>query len=377
MTWNATQRGPIDAALQGAVDRREIPGVVALATTAEEVVYEGAFGRRRSDGEEPLTADAVFQIMSMTKPVTSVATVMLIEDGAIGIDDRLSDYLADYRDMDVIEGWDPGSDTLTTRPANGPATIRHLLANTAGMGYSFCSPTLFSLEQVRGPLSTRAPLLHDPGARFTYSPATRVLGDVVAAVSGRPLETFFDERIFAPLGMTDTAYAHPDLDARLVPPHHWTWPGLTPMDPFPVFVAGDGGLHSTAADYARFLRCLLAGGSPLLRPETFARMLENQLGEGTVAEQPEAHPGLTRPFPKNAGRDTFGLGFQLDAVGAPGLRSRGSFSWSGLLNTHFWGDPARGVGGIVLMQVLPFYDPRCMAAAEAFERGVYGALDAG
>lgn len=374
MTWDAADRRAIDTALQEAVDRREIPGVVALATTAREVVYQGAFGRRVARDDTPLAEDAVFQIMSMTKPVTSVATMMLVEEGTIGIDDAVGDYLPDYRQMEVIERWDPGTDSLVTRPAIGPVTIRQLLANTSGMGYGFCSPRLFSLEQVRGSLSTRGPLLHEPGERFTYSPGTRVLGELIATVSEMPLQSFFEERIFAPLGMTDTAFEHPDPPTRLVPPHCWAFRGLVPMDPMPVFVAGDGGLHSTADDYGRFLRCLLGGGAPLLAPETFTGMLESQLGSGTVTEQPEVNPGLARPFPINAGRDTFGLGFQIETVGAPGLRAPGSFSWSGLFNTHFWGDPARGIGGIILMQVLPFYDARAMAAFAAFERGVYRAL---
>jgi CubicO group peptidase (beta-lactamase class C family) len=171
--------------------------------------------------------------------------------------------------------------------------------------------------------------------------------------------------------MTDTGYDYADDASRLVPPHVWTMEGLKPVEPFPVMVVGDGGLYSTAQDYARFLQCLLAGGAPLLRPETFSSMIENQIGGLVIELQPEGHPAMTRPFPNNAGTDTFGLGFQLDNTGAAGLRSKGSYSWSGLFNTHFWGDPVRGVGGIILMQMLPFYDPRCMALAEAFERGVY------
>lgn len=362
----------IDTILQAAVDRHELPGVVALATTASEIIYEGAFGRMRTDAETPIEADTLFNIMSMTKPVTSVAVMMLIEAGTIGLGDSLADYLPDYKDMQVIESWNASTGKLATRPAHSAITIRQLLSNTSGMGYAFCSPLLFSIDPSPFGLDTHSPLLHDPGERFTYGPSARALGELIAAVSGQPLDTFIRERIFTPLGMTDTGYDYAGKESQLASPHVWTMDGLKPTELFPIAVMGDGGLHSTAPDYARFLQCLLAGGAPLLQPETFARMIDNQIGTLAVETQPEGNPAMTRPFPINAGADTFGLGFQLDNVGAEGLRSRGSYSWSGLLNTHFWGDPVRGIGGIILMQVLPFYDPRCMALAEAFERGVYG-----
>ena len=361
----------IDTTLQAAVDRHELPGVVALATTASEVIYQGAFGRLRTDADTPMETDALFNIMSMTKPVTSVAVMMLIEAGSVGLDDALADHLPDYKDMQVIEAWNASTGELTTRPARSAITIRQLLANTSGMGYAFCSPLLYSIDQNPIGLDTHSPLLHDPGERFSYGPSTRVLGDLIAAVSGQRLDAFFDEHLFGPLGMSDTAYDYAGEESRVVRPHVWTMAGLTPTELFPISIVGDGGLYSTAQDYGRFLQCLLRQGEPLLPAAAFAGMIENQLGDLVVETQPEGNPGLTRPFPNNAGTDTFGLGFQIDNVGTAGLRSKGSYSWSGLFNTHFWGDPVRGIGGIILMQVLPFYDPRCMALAEAFERGVY------
>ena len=361
----------IDTSLQAAVDRHELPGVVALATTASEVIYQGAFGRLRTDAETPMETDTLFNIMSMTKPVTSVAVMMLIEAGTIGLEDALADHLPDYKDMQVIEAWNPSTGELSTRPARSAITIRQLLSNTSGMGYAFCSPLLFSIDPSPFGLDLHSPLLHEPGERFTYGPSTRALGHLIAAVSGQPLDVFLRERIFTPLGMTDTGYDYTGKEARLASPHVWTMEGLKPTQVFPISVMGDGGLHSTAQDYARFLQCLLAGGAPLLQPESFSSMIDNQIGTLAVEIQPEGNPAMTRPFPNNAGADKFGLGFQLDNTDADGLRSKGSYSWSGLLNTHFWGDPVRGLGGIILMQVLPFYDPRCMALSEAFERGVY------
>ena len=138
---------------------------------------------------------------------------------------------------------------------------------------------------------------------------------------------------------------------------------------------GDGGLISTATDYAKFLRCLLNDGAPLISPATFLQAVSNQIGDLHVMEQPAANPNLTHPFPTGSGTDKFGFGFQVHQATEPGMRSPGSYSWCGLLNTYFWGDPVKKVGGILLMQVLPLYEPRCLEALHGFEQRLYQMIE--
>jgi CubicO group peptidase (beta-lactamase class C family) len=227
-------------------------------------------------------------------------------------------------------------------------------------------------------------LLHDPGARWTYGESTRVLGTLVEEVSGQALGDFMAERIFVPLGMSDTFYTVPaPKKGRVVTVHRTTRDGLV-ESPNPADVTapvyGDGGLHSTAADYAKFIQLFLNDGRApngvrLLSEATVALIGQNHLGAIFVEQQPAALPALTEPFPLGAGRDKFGLGFQITGPHADRLaRSPGSMSWAGLFNTEFWIDRARGVGGVLLMQYLPFYDAAAIETLQGFERRVYEGL---
>jgi CubicO group peptidase (beta-lactamase class C family) len=377
--------GEIDSYLTSVVRNTRIPGIVALVVDADRVLYAGAFGRQDVAGDVPMANDTIFRIASMTKPVTSVAVMMLVQEGDIGLDDPVSDYLPAFEEQRVIESFNPADKSYTTRPAATPMTIRHLLTHTSGLGYAFSNPTLAALVgSDPGASVTRLPLLHDPGTRWTYGESTRVLGTLVEEVSGQPLDEFMSERIFVPLGMADTFYTVPPQKARrVVTVHRTTADGLmeTPnTEPITAPVYGDGGLHSTAADYAKFIQLFLnsgraPNGTRLLSERTVALMGENHIGAVVVEQQPAALPALTEPFPLGAGRDKFGLGFQVTAAhDEPFTRSAGSMSWAGIFNTEFWIDPARGVGGVLLMQYLPFYDAAAIDTLQGFERRVYEGL---
>jgi CubicO group peptidase (beta-lactamase class C family) len=228
------------------------------------------------------------------------------------------------------------------------------------------------------------PLLHDPGAGWTYGASTRVLGLIVEKLSGKSLEAFFQERIFGPLGMMDTSYAvvaskqgrvatlHRRVDGALQEEPRKTISG-TPHPPF----RGDGGLYSTAHDYTQLLRMLLNGGRlgpvRLLSERSVEAMGRNQIGALFVTEQPEVDPASSRAFPLGAGRDKFGLGFQItgETEGRSQYRSAGSMSWSGAFNTEFWIDPRVGIGAVLMMQTLPFYDPGAIRTLQEFEAAVY------
>jgi CubicO group peptidase (beta-lactamase class C family) len=375
----------IDAYLTSVVRETRIPGIVALVVDADRIVYTGAFGRQDVAAGLPMARDSIFRIASMTKPVTSAAIMMLVQEGDIGLDDPVSDYLPAFEEQRVIENFNPADKSYTTRPTTTPMTVRHLLTHTSGLGYAFSNHTLAALVGATpGASVTQLPLLHDPGTRWTYGESTRVLGTLVEEVSGQPLDEFLAERIFVPLGMSDTFYTVPAQKvSRAVTVHRTTADGLVETAntaPITAPVYGDGGLHSTAADYAKFIQLFLNNGRApngmrLLSEATVALMGENHIGAVVVEQQPAALPALSEPFPLGAGRDKFGLGFQITAAhNEPFARSAGSMSWAGIFNTEFWIDPARGIGGVLLMQYLPFYDAAAIETLQGFERRVYEGL---
>jgi CubicO group peptidase (beta-lactamase class C family) len=375
----------LDTYLAGVVRDTKIPGVVGLVVDADGILYTSAFGRQDVANDVPMASDTIFRIASMTKPVTSVAVMMLVQEGDIGLDDPVANYLPAFEGKEVIETFNAADKTYTTRPASGPVTVRHLLTHTSGLGYTFSNPTLAALASPEpGTSITALPLLHDPGTRWTYGESTRVLGTLVEEVSGQPLDEFLSERIFVPLGMSDTFYTVPAPKVARVTTVHRTTPEGLVEAPNPAEITapvyGDGGLHSTAADYAKFIQLFLndgraPNGMRLLSEATVRLMGQNNTGSVLVEQQPAALPALTEPFPLGAGRDTFGLGFQITgAHDDPFARSPGSMSWAGIFNTEFWIDPRRGIGGVLLMQYLPFYDGAAIETLQGFERRVYQGL---
>jgi CubicO group peptidase (beta-lactamase class C family) len=263
--------------------------------------------------------------------------------------------------------------------------VRHLLTHTSGIGYAFSSPTLARLLQGTSKSEWEVPLLHEPGEKWTYGASTRLLGYIVEKISGTTLETFFQESLFKPLGMVDTSFAVPAAkQSRVAAVHARVGESIqvqsdSPPPPVtvPVPARGDGGLYSTAKDYGMFVRMLLNGGklgdARILSEKSVKLMGENHIGSIFVEQQPVGIPARTKPFPLGAGRDKFGLGFQIAASGpeAEVYRRAGSLSWAGIMNTEFWIDPQRQIGGILLMQVLPFYDDGAIRALREFEAAVY------
>lgn len=373
----------IDSYLRQVVEQTYIPGVVALVTNVDRAIYHGAFGQADAARGRAMREDAIFRIASMTKPITAVAVMMLVEQGRVALDDPIAEHLPGVVPSEVFASFDPATRRYTSRPASTAVTIRHLLTNTSGLGYPWANKTLFALigSEQPSPTVTSFPLLFDPGTRWAYGESMRVLGMLVETLTGRTMEAFYKERIFDPLGMADTAWTVPEAKReRLVTAHSRAAAGLveTPNAAGPIGgnARGDGGLFSTAADYARFLRMLLNGGlapdgTRLLSAESVRLMGRNHTGDVRVELQDVADASRSRPFPVGAGRDSFGLGFQITGQhGDTELRSPGSMSWAGIMNTQFWLDPSRGIGAILLMQYLPFYDDTAIATLEGFERHV-------
>ena len=366
--------------LSGAVNRSDTPGVVALVVGRDGVLYEGAAGKNIE-----MPVNAIFSIASMTKPVTSVAIMMLLEQGKLQLDDPVSKYLAGFDNLRVITKFNEKDATYETRPAKRPMTIRHLLTHTSGIGYGFTNPIEYRLTQATKKAEWELPLLSDPGDKWNYSASTRVLGMIVEKITGAPLEDWYQQHIFKPLGMVDTSYAVPTAKQSRVPVQYSRVNGAlepqprtppipsTPTAPF----RGDGGLYSTVEDYGKFVRMMLNGGSlgaaKILSESSVKMMGENQIGSIFVELQPDADKLRTKPFPLGAGHDKFGLGFQI-ASNDPQyskFRSPGSMSWAGIYNTEFWIDPVKHIGGVQMMQVLPFYDDGAIRTLRGFEELVY------
>ena len=365
-------KAALAAQMNDAVKRGDAPAVVEIVVNRDGVLYEGAAG---------LPTNAIFNIASMTKPVTSVAIMMLREQGKLKLDDPVSKYLDGFDRLQVISKFNAADASYETRPAKTVMTIRHLLSHTSGIGYSFTNPIEYALVAKTKKGEWELPLLDDPGTKFNYSASTRVLGMIVEKVTGSTLEPWYHEHIFAPLGMVDTSYAvAADKQSRLAP-QFTRFPGtITPLPKTPVASTakapfrGDGGLYSTVEDYGRFVRMLLNGGTlngkKILSEASVKMMGQNAMGSIFVQLQPDADKQRTKPFPLGAGKEKFGLGFQI-AAETPGFRSPGSMSWAGIFNTEFWVDPVKHVGGVHMMQLLPFYDDGAIRALRGFEETVY------
>ena len=384
----------IDAVLRRATEAGEVPGVVAVAATDKGVLYEGAFGTRDLAKGPAMTLDTVFRLASMTKAVTSVAAMQLVEQGRLQLDQPIGNVLPELSAPQVLEGFDE-SGAPRLRPAKRPITLRLLLTHTAGFGYEFLNADLIRYVKAGGAPSTstgklaslRQPLVFDPGDRWEYGINIDWAGRAVEAVSGQPLEVYFREKIFAPLGMSDTDYAISSAQqSRLVGAHQRKPDGS--LEPIPVtdppwreFWSGGGGLYSTGRDYLVFLQMLMHQGAfngvRLLRPETVALMGKNQIGDINAGVAKTAMPQRSNDFDFFPGIPCkWGLGYMINTEPGPNGRSAGSVTWAGIYNTYYWLDPQKHVAGVILTQILPFADDRAVRLYGEFERGIYDALKA-
>ena len=370
-------------ALQAHVDASDIAGVVAAAARHGRLVYFEALGRRDRETGDPMDRDDLFRVYSMTRPVTSTAVMMLWEEGLFGLDDPIGQYLPQFADQRVFADA-AAPDLARTRPRAGDITVRHLLTHTSGLG-SRHHP-VYRAEGVRLRLITlprmvdnaaRVPLFEDPGTRFRYGISTTILGRLVEVWSGRPFDEFLAERLFAPLGMTDTVFwADADRADRLTTVYRLDdasgalYPWAVEDVPFterPALVEGGVGLLSTVMDYLRFSQMFLNGGvldgARVLRPETVALMTRNHVPDAAL---PLAGSGYM------AGSG-WGLGFNvvLDAARYPFPVGAGEYWWDGSSGTRFSIDPEHDLVTVIMAAVSP---SRGGGFREEFKRLVHRAI---
>lgn len=385
--FDAQRLARIDSWLTGLAASKKIPGAVVMITKDGRVAMHKAYGVRELGKPDAMRTDDIFRIASQTKAITSLAVMMLWEEGKFALDDPVGRYIPAFREQKVLAKFNPADSSYETKATRRRITIRQLLTHTSGLDYAdIGSPELSAIYAKAGltaigkdgavlgrdiDILGALPLAHEPGEKFTYSLSTDVLGRLVEVVSGMPLDQFMRTRIFEPLRMRDTWFELPaDRRTRLVTLHEDSagvlYPrhsGNTLVHPdFPIrkvtYYSGGGGLSSTTADYARFLQLFLNGGQldgvRLLGRKTVDLMLTNQTA---LLPQPSI---------------AFGLGFQLETPQTD-FRSPvsvGTFSWSGAFATYYWADPKEGIVGLIFTNTfnsgVPLDGP--------FKTFVYGAL---
>jgi methyl acetate hydrolase len=373
----------VDEALRSGIERRRIPAAVGSIADRRKTLYAGAFGVRDASGV-PVRVDSIFRIASMTKPVTTVAALQLVEQGKVDLSEPAAKHLPQLANLDVFEGFD-ASGKPVLRPARTPVTLHHLLTQTSGLCYGIWDERMFkySSAKVENTPAKPGPLMFEPGTRWQYGQGTAWAARLVEAITGATLEDYFQERILRPLGMLDTSYIFPeDKFDRLVANYQRGANGeLKPNDrrlpSRPTSFNGDGGLYSTAADYVRFMQMILnrgaaPNGAPILKRQTVESMLRNQIGNVNAGKMRSFQPSTSADVDfQPSHTQKWGFGFLINTTAYPGGRSAGAGAWGGINNTFFWIDPKRDRCGVLLMQYLPFVDKEAVGLLDDFEKAGY------
>jgi CubicO group peptidase (beta-lactamase class C family) len=367
------------AAMQRYVDQEILAGVSWCVLRGRDVVDQQCVGLADREANIALRSDHIFRSFSNTKLFTTCALMLLVEEGRIGLDDRVERFLPQLANRKVLKA--NATNLSDVEPARSPITIRQLLSHTSGLSYGIFDPgtVLFKAYNEAGVLNPRTPLSdfidklaelplgYHPGASWEYSVATDVLGRVVEVVSGKTLDAVFKARIYDPLGMVDTGFFVPPAgQGRLVAYYRGAdvldpmKPGLSRIDdlPYPqayrkpvARLSGGGGLVTTLPDMLALVRALLPGPEMLLKPETVRQMMTNQLPDGQTIRF-----ATLGPIPGKA----FGLGGAVTFAPTPldPLNSTGEFQWGGLAGTHWWICPQAGTAGVLMAQrQMGFWNP--------------------
>jgi len=389
--------GKIGTVMQRFVDRGVLPGLITVVARHGKIAHLECFGVTDIESQTPMRPDAIFRIYSMTKPITAVATMMLVEDGLIQLNDPVCRYIPAFKDTKVfVRHTEQGVELADLQR---DITVHDLLTHTAGLSYGFFDDTPVDemYRQARlmtnsdpMPLTLEAmvtrlaslPLVHQPGTVWRYSVAHDVLGHLISVVAGMPFDQFLSERVFTPLGMADTGFYVPDDKlSRLVTLYSATASGAFIKAPKTSIwrdpkraPSGGGGLVSTAADYLRFAQMLLNGGVldgvRLLSRKSVALMTRNHLSAGMLPFAVDAR------YPELGYGYGLGVGVLMNAAEAEELAGEGMYYWSGAAKTRWWNDPSEDLIGLMMAQVLtPTRLPEVEAIKTVFRTLVYQAIE--
>ena len=375
----------LQTVLDQSVASGDVPFVVAMVTDAAGIRFSGASGEA-SPGRSANT-DTIFRVFSMSKAICATAAAILIDRGRLNVDTAVQAILPEFAQVQVLEGFVEGEPVLR-RPRN-LATIRHLASHTSGLAYEPWSEKMsLYMERTGHPsiitgtsASLFYPMMTDPGSEWAYGPGVDWLGLVVEAVDGRDIARFCREEIFEPLGMTDTYFDVPAGAAERLAAVSLRMAGGDferivigpPLDP-EVYFMGQA-LYCTAPDYIRLLRMFLNRGqldeNRILSEDAIAFMLSDQTRGLPFVKMSSCSPLAADVDPFPGAYLTHSFGFLRNEHDISGMRSAGAQGWAGLLNSHYWFDPAKEVAAVFMTQSLPFADPRYMQRFNAFERAVY------
>lgn len=373
-TMNAAALQKLDDLVTRDAAAGRLPGAVVVLYRDGRLVHEKAIGVRDPQKPSPMTADSIFRIYSMSKPIVSAGTMMLVEDGKVLLQAPISRYLPEFKDVKLaVEKKDAtGNPTHELVPSPRQPTVQDLLRHTSGLTYGVFGKSLVKTEYLKAGIHkadlnntdfsrklATLPLAYVPGTAWEYSRSTDVLGALIERVSGQTLGAYLQQRILGPLGMKDTGFSVPaDKHHRIAEPFKLDPDTRQPVNLLditrpPVFESGGGGMVSTAADYLRFCRMMLNGGEldgvRILSPKTVASMMSDHLGEDVI--RTSRVPGATTGYLPGPGYG-FGLGFAVRL--APGesasASSVGESNWGGLGGTAFWIDPKEKLIAIWMMQ---------------------------
>ncbi len=377
----------LDDTLRGGIAQRKIPAAVGMVANERSILYSGAFGTRDSSGVK-VSPDSIFQIASMTKAITTVAALQLVEQGRVKLDEPVSQHLPQLGRLEVLEGFDPAGKPKM-RPARTPVTLKHLLTHTSGICYDTWDGDMFRYtSQNNGVVPAVPPLMFEPGSRWQYGMGIDWAGRLVEKLSGMTLEEYFQARILRPLGMEDSSYLVPSTKFdRLVTGYARQADGSLQQNArvppsAPKEFNGGGGLYSTTGDYVRFMQMILGKGRGnnkvrIIQQKTVESMKVNQIGVATAGKMKSFRPDRSSDVDIQPGTtEKWGLGFLINTTAYDGGRSAGSLAWAGLYNTFYWIDPKKSLCAVLMMQFLPFVDKEAVGLLGDFERAVYSGLHA-
>ncbi len=385
----------IDSHIQQYVKDRKVPGGSFMIVKNGRTVYEKNFGFHTSKAERAYQSSDIYRLASMTKAVTCVAIMQLVEKGNIDLDDPVYKYIPSFKDQVVLDQFNAADSSFTTVPVEKAVTIRNLLTHTSGIIYGSFNPgklmAVYEKHQMNVGFShpewtteewidklAKVPLAHQPGKQFSYGLSMDVLGRVVEVVSGQSLDQYFQQNVFARVGMQDTHFYLPQTKFdRLAPVYTKVQGELRALEEIGAaarasypkegprnFFAGGAGLSGTIHDYIKFINALVQGGGPLLKPETLAEMTRDQMPDVITNYQPN-------PYQTDG---SFALGFTLyqDKPTKKSPKSPGTYEWGGYFNTKFFIDPAEQMVFVGMTQIVPFNDN---AFWEDMYKLIYDAID--